>query len=91
MNNFTEFGPSLETTIKKNKILLLQKVGKNNKNDKRVIMPTDFNPNMPVASSVQQKHHKSMLFVNPNLKEIFPEPPMPALRQPKTLSCDKIK
>ena len=63
----------------------LRKVEKTDKNSDRVIMPIDFNPHMPRASEVLQKHHKAMLFANPNLKEIYPDPPMPALRQPKNL------
>ena len=48
-------------------------------------MPVDYNPHMPVAGTVLQKHHKTMLFSNPTLKAMFPEPPMPALRQPKKM------
>jgi hypothetical protein len=50
----------------------LEKVEKVDNGEKRVIMAIDFNPHMPVASSVLQKHYKTMLFVNPHLIEIFP-------------------
>ena len=63
----------------------LRKVKKCDKNSDRVIMPVDFNPHLPKMSEVLQKHHKSMLFANPNIKEIFNDPPMPALRQPSNL------
>ena len=56
MNNFTEFGPSLETTMKKKRNFALEKVREIDKNEKRVIMHIDFKPHMPVASSVLQKN-----------------------------------
>ena len=72
-------------TFEEKRNFALKKVEKIDKNQTRVIMPIDYNPHMPVASSVLQKHHKSMLFSNPNLKKIYPEAPMPALRQPKNI------
>ena len=63
----------------------LKKVDKTDKNADRVIMPIDYNPHMPIASTLLQKHHKTMLFSNPALKAMFSEPPMPALRQPKNI------
>ena len=47
----------------------------------RIISPFDYNPLLPKISSVITKHHKAMLFNNPELKEIFEEPPMSSLRQ----------
>ena len=45
----------------------------------------DFNPHLPKISNVLNKHFKSMIFKNQNLKEAFPDPPMAALRQPPNL------
>ena len=52
----------------------LKKVDKTDKNEDRVIMPIDYNPHMPVAGTVLQKHHKTMLFSNPTLKALFSKP-----------------
>ena len=49
--------------------------------NKRVIAPFQYNPFLPKISSVMIKHHTTMLFNNPELKETFPDPPMAALRQ----------
>ena len=45
----------------------------------------DFNPLLPKISGVLEKHHRAMLFKKPELKEVFVEPPMAALRQPPNL------
>ena len=59
----------------------LKKKEQNEKESKRIIAPFDFNPLLPKISTVLQKHHKSLLFNHPELKEKFEEPPMAALRQ----------
>ena len=59
----------------------LKKKDKKNTNNRRIIAPFQFNPLLPKISSVFNKHHSTMVFINPDLKEIFPEPPMAALRQ----------
>ena len=51
------------------------------KNTERVIAPFDFNPVLPKLSSVLTKHHRTMLSDNPDLKKVFPKPPMASLRQ----------
>ena len=65
--------------------LSLEKKSKPNKHKERVIVPVDFNPHMAKPSRVFRKHHNAMLKKNKELKEIFPAPPMAALRQPKNL------
>ena len=59
----------------------LKKKEKQKENKTRIISPFDFNPLLPKISSVIVKHHKSMLFNNPELKQVFEEPPMTSLRQ----------
>jgi hypothetical protein len=63
----------------------LKKQIKDDKHKGRVIVPINFNPHMAKPSHVFQKHHTAMLRKEENLKEIFPSPPMPALRQPPNL------
>ena len=50
-------------------------------NKSRVISPFDFNPLLPKISGVINKHHRAMLFNNPQLKTIFEKPPMASMRQ----------
>ena len=40
-----------------------------------------YNPALPKISNVLAKHHKTMLIDNPDLKKVFPKPPMASLRQ----------
>ena len=47
----------------------------------RIISPFNYNPLLPKISSVLMKHHSAMIFNNPELQKVFPEPPMAALRQ----------
>ena len=58
---------------------------KTQEKDERIIFPVDFNPHLPKISKIFAKHHKSMLFRKPELKTVFPAPPMAALRQPPNL------
>ena len=60
--------------------LALAKTQKGLKTD-RVIGVFNFNPLLPKISSVINKHFRSMVNENPELKEVFPQPPMAALRQ----------
>ena len=44
--------------------------------------PIDIPPSLlPQISSILAKHHNTMVFSNPDLKNIFPEPRMAAIRQ----------
>jgi hypothetical protein len=45
----------------------------------------DFNPLLPKISVVLNKHHTAMIFKKPELKDVFREPLMAALRQPPNL------
>ena len=63
----------------------LKKVKREAKDPNRIISPIDFNPHLPKASQIFQKHHKAMLFTAPHLAEMFPSPPMPSYRQPDNL------
>ena len=69
----------------KRRFALEKKKTQNESQPNRVIAPLDFNPHLPQISSVLNKHHKSMIFRKPDLKKVFPEPPMAALRQPPNL------
>ena len=73
-----------DTFEDKRKFSLKKKV-RENKQEDRVIVPIDYNPHMAQPSMVMRKHYTAMIKKNPNLQEIFPAPPMPALRQPKNL------
>ena len=55
------------------------------KQSDRVIAVFDFNPVLPSIGGVLNKHWRTMVSDNPELKEPFPEPPMPALRQGPSL------
>ena len=63
----------------------LKKKEKKKGNNKRVIVPFEYNPLLPKVSSILSKHYNTMTFNNPDLKGIFPEPPMAALRQGSNL------
>ena len=63
----------------------LKKKEKNQGDNKRVIVPFLYNPLLPKLSTVLLKHYNTMLFNNPDLKDIFPEPPMGALKQGSNL------
>ena len=65
----------------KRKEALKKKEKEESQNKDRIIAPFDFNPLLPKISSILQKHHKSLLFNHPELKQKFGEPPMSALRQ----------
>ena len=53
----------------------------NQKNKGRVVVPLDYNPRLPNQNMVLKKHHRAMLIKNSSLKNVFPSPPMAALRQ----------
>ena len=55
------------------------------KQSDRVIGVFDFNPVLPPIGGVLNKHWRTMISDNPELKEPFPEPPMAALRQGPSL------
>ena len=73
----------------------LEKKPKENNHEDRIIVPINFNPHMARPSMVMKKHYTAMIKKNENLKEVFPAPPMPALRQPKNLRrilcCSRLK
>ena len=45
----------------------------------------DYNPRLPKISTVLIKRHKAMIFKKPELKDVFKDAPMAALRQPPNL------
>ena len=63
----------------KRKLALVKKHRQQKTN--RVIGVFDYNPLLPKISTVLAKHHRTMVNENPELSEVFPEPPMAALRQ----------
>ena len=63
----------------------LKKKERKQGDNRRIIAPFQYNPLLPTISTVLTKHYNTMTFDNPDLKEIFPEPPMAALRQGSNL------
>ena len=63
----------------------LEKKKPKEKETKRLTAPFNFNPFLPRISDVLVKHFHSMLFKKPELREVFQDPPMAALRQPPNL------
>ena len=63
----------------------LEKVDRKTKDKDRIIVPVDFNPNLPNIREVFKKHHKAMIFNAPHLQEVFKSPPMASFRQPPNL------
>ena len=59
------------------------------KNDRPVFAVT-YHPKLPAIPRIVKKHWKVMTG-NSNLKEIFPQPPMIAYKQPKNLGMQLIK
>jgi hypothetical protein len=72
-------------TFEEKRIFSLKKQEKLDKNKDRVIVPIDFNPHMAKPGDVLRKHYNAMVKKNEHLKEVFPSPPMAALRQPPNL------
>ena len=70
--------------IERRKKTLEKKERKSNETN-RLVAPLDFNPVLPKMSGILDKHHKAMLFKKPELREVFAEPPMAAMRQPPNL------
>ena len=70
-----------DTYLQRRKEALKKKEKKQAGAEHRVIVPFVYNPLLPKLSTVLSKHYNTMIFNNPELKEIFPEPPMGALKQ----------
>ena len=70
--------------IERRKKTLEKKERKSNETN-RLVAPLDFNPVLPKMSGILDKHHKAMLFKKPELREVFAEPPMAAMRQPPNI------
>ena len=62
-----------------------KKQNKEKNNEDRIIVPVDFNPHMAKPGPEVKKHYNAMIRKNSYLREIFPAPPMAALRQGKNL------
>ena len=65
---------------RKNSLVKKEKKKQTLEEKSRVISPLDFNPLLPNISEIFKKHHKSMLFKKPELKEVFNSAPMASLR-----------
>ena len=63
----------------------LKKKDKEDKNHDRVVVPLNFNPAMPKAGEVLNKHYRAMIRKNNELEETFPSTPLVGFRQPKIL------
>ena len=70
---------------RKNSLVKKEKKKQTLEEKSRVISPLDFNPLLPNISEIFKKHHKSMLFKKPELKEVFNSAPMASLRQPPNI------
>ena len=73
------------STYEEKRFSSLEKQPKEDKNKDRIIVPIDYNPHMAKPTEVMRKHYNAMIKKNKSLEEIFPAPPMPALRQPPNL------
>ena len=60
------------------------------KENDRTIFVLTYNPALPSVSKILQKHWRVMV-TDPNLKQVFPKPPMVAFRRPKNLRDKLIK
>ena len=63
----------------------LKKKEKKIVDNKRIVVPFLYNPLLPKFSDVLTKHYNTMTFNNPELKQVFPEPPMGAMKQSSNL------
>ena len=63
---------------------LAKKVPQDKQTD-RLIAPFNFDPFLPKLSPVLNKHFNSMVFRKPELKPVFKDAPMAALRQPPNI------
>ena len=61
------------------------KVREDSKHKGRVIAPFTYSPYLPGIGGVLHKHHQNMIFQHPELNDVFPAPPMAALRQTANL------
>ena len=73
-NNFTE-----------RRLKSLEKMKRKDNKSNRLVAPFNYNPFLPKVSTVLEKHFNTMLFKKPDLKSVFEDPPMAALRQPPNL------
>jgi hypothetical protein len=72
-------------TFEEKRFYSLEKQVRENRHKDRIIVPIDYNPHMAKPADVLRKHYNAMIRKNETLKEVFPAPPMPALRQPPNL------
>ena len=63
----------------------LEKRPAKDKKTSRLAAPFNFSPFLPKISNVLEKHFNSMIFKKLELKSVFEDPPMAALRQPPNL------
>ena len=68
-------------TFEEKRLYSLEKQVRDNTHKDRIIVPIDYNPHMAKPGEVLRKHYNAMIRKNENLKEVFPAPPMPALRR----------
>ena len=67
---------------RRNSLEKKEKQKKSIENKPRIIAAIDFNPMLPNIGEILKKHHISMLFKKPELKEVSDLPPIAGLRQP---------
>ena len=63
----------------------LEKRQPKEKKPNRLVAPFNYNPFLPKISKVLDKHFDLMLFKKPELRSVFEDPPIAALRQPPKL------
>ena len=52
---------------------------------RRPVFVATWDPRLPSLSSILQKHWRSMIYMDPYLKEVFSEPPMVAFKRQKNI------
>ena len=70
--------------IPRNKALKKKKTALN-KHTRRPVMAVNWDPRLPSIPSIQLKHWRSMCSQNPNLEEVFKEPPLTAYKRQKNI------
>ena len=71
-------------SIPGNKLLKKKKTALN-KQTRRPVMAVTWYPRLPSIPSIQLKHWRSMYSQNPNLEEVFKEPPLIAYKRQKNI------
>ena len=58
---------------------------------KRPVFVVQYDPRMPSITNIVMKHWRSMVTVDPNMKETFPEPPLVAYKVAPNLRAKLVR